>query len=276
MMRDTSLSTFHGLGKLLYNKRLAPSEENEGNVRGGSNRSDPNIKLNVAAWAQRNPMDGFDPERVLEAAGLDAGSVAAFLHENLCSFVENSAIEDLAGCLDEISASDVLAAGTRRRGDAADGSLDDGGAAVAASAAGSVAARGVCFWNSHPAPRSFHPLKKPELFTVQRLMASNAEQLELAASAGRVLHGGSGGLESKVAVAAELMPYLRCICHPASGHAPADLIMQLPAVWKHWSNGTVHEYRAHAGAMQNGGAAEGRGELGGSGVLETIEDPDDW
>ena len=42
-----------------------------------------------------------------------AGSVAAYLHESLHHFVDASAIEDMAGCLDYLSASDCIARGFR-------------------------------------------------------------------------------------------------------------------------------------------------------------------
>jgi hypothetical protein len=38
-----------------------------------------------------------------------AGSVAAFLHENVLHFIDDDAAADAAGCLDALSAADVLA-----------------------------------------------------------------------------------------------------------------------------------------------------------------------
>ena len=42
-----------------------------------------------------------------------AGSVAAFLHENVLHFIEDVAIEDVAGCLEQLSAADCMASGRR-------------------------------------------------------------------------------------------------------------------------------------------------------------------
>jgi hypothetical protein len=39
--------------------------------------------------------------------------VAAFLHENLLSFIDGDAIADVAGCLEQLSAADALASGRR-------------------------------------------------------------------------------------------------------------------------------------------------------------------
>ena len=102
----------------------------------------------LAVWARRRPMQ-FDPEAVLAGASLEAGawgathpllrtgssapasclrapcapcpsparaplrvgagSVAAFLQENLLDFVSEGHIEDTAACLEHLSVSDVLA-----------------------------------------------------------------------------------------------------------------------------------------------------------------------
>ena len=48
---------------------------------------------------------------------LPAGSVAAFLHENLPHFVEEDAVGDLAACLDYLGAADVMASGRRWGGE---------------------------------------------------------------------------------------------------------------------------------------------------------------
>lgn len=42
-----------------------------------------------------------------------AGSVAAFLHENVLHFIEDSAAEDTAACLEQLSAADCLVSGRR-------------------------------------------------------------------------------------------------------------------------------------------------------------------
>ena len=46
------------------------------------------------------------------------------------------------------------------------------------AAAGSVAARGLCFANTHPAPTRFLPLKKPGVFMVQRAARANQAALQ--------------------------------------------------------------------------------------------------
>lgn len=165
-----------------------------------------------------------------------ADSVAAFLQENLLNFVDEAAVEDVADCLEQLSAADVMAAGRRwgsewRRRAAAVGAAalwlgpaglafwrthprsclplptlvypagDEGGvmvdddspsATLLDAAAASTAARGVCFWNSHPAPRRWLPLKAPSLFTVARGAAANRGELARSTSAAWATHGGMG------------------------------------------------------------------------------------
>lgn len=48
---------------------------------------------------------------------LPAGSVGAFLHENLHHFVDASAVEDMAGCLAYLSDADCIAGGMRYGGE---------------------------------------------------------------------------------------------------------------------------------------------------------------
>ena len=45
----------------------------------------------------------FDAEAVVLHSGLDAGTVAAFLHENMLHFVADTAIEDAADALAYLS-----------------------------------------------------------------------------------------------------------------------------------------------------------------------------
>lgn len=51
---------------------------------------------------QRSPQ-AFDAEAVVLHSGLDAGTVAAFLHENMLHFVADTAIKDAADALAYLS-----------------------------------------------------------------------------------------------------------------------------------------------------------------------------
>ena len=231
-------------------------------------------------------MDGFDPGDVLTASGLEATSVNAFLHENLPHFIQDSEIFDLAACLGELSTSDILSSTGRRRYNDSLNAGDDapGGSTIADSCAAMVAARGVCFWNTHPAPRQWQPLRAPCLFTVHRGMLNNSEQLHDAAGVGRIVYGGSGGLDSAALLATELVPAVRGVCQQirAPYTAPISLIYQQPAKWTRYWNGKLHESVFHAGVGARGAVidvenAREHGSSGGGRALEEdpIEDSDD-
>ncbi len=273
-LRDASLSLFHGLGKLLYNKRL-PASAAAAAAAASSAPASAAGRLFLAApaanalapapWAARAPMDGFNPEAVLAAAGLDAGGVAAFLHENLPDFVAPAAIADLAGAAECLSAADVLGGLRTRGGGAADLAGDDvPSAPLADAAAASVAARGACFWNAHPAPRRFHPMRAPALFAAARAARGNAGELARAAL-GRVAYGGAHALEPGAIAAAEVLPALRRLAATPAGAADAALALQQPAAWWRYWHGRAEERRLHAGWGAGGEAAL---EVDGAGALE--------
>jgi hypothetical protein len=319
--KDGSLSLFHALGKLLYNKRSAngatggagqQQEEEEqrgagwragqawlqahlhgsGVGRGGRQPAvAPHAAPQRAPWCCRRPME-FDPEAVLGAARLEAGMVAAFLHENLHNFVEEEAVGDMATCMDYLSQSDVLerggAGGQRGVGGGVDGAAasDDTGASagLADAAAGSVAARGVCFCNTHPAPRRWLPLSPPTLFMVRSAAARNREALVRGGTA--VEWGRAGGtLEPVGRVAAELLPLVRLLSAAAAGRRDGAALARLqPAEWARVWRGQL--YAAGHGGEWVGGArvvevqGSGVNTLGSDGDIEdAIENDsgtDDW
>lgn len=232
--RDLSLTTLHGLGKLLYNKRK-PMESGD----------EKEVNSMLAPWTARPPMDGFIPESVLDAAGLNSNAVSAFLHENVPFFVDDAAILDLAGCLAQLSAADVLVTGRAWRG-GNDTSLvyadeNDGGEVppLAEACSAITAARGVCFWNSHPAPRSFKGLHAPSVFEARRGMVKNSTTLRTRMRMVRVLQGRAESMESLTVLSTEILPVLGQLCsQAASGNW---LHRQQPRVWWRWWDGKVHE-----------------------------------
>lgn len=291
MLRDASLGLFHGLGKLLHNRRLpvpSPSPVPQSEERDFDQIAD-------VSWTYRAPMDGFDPEAVLFASGLESGSVAAFLHENILDYVDDSSIDDLAACLAQLSTADVMASGGRRRHSDALATDDvPGGSTITEVCAANVAARGVCFWNTHPAPKQFRPMRAPALYTVQRGINANSEQLRVAAGLGRVFCGGSGGLDSASVVATDILPTVRSISQQLHGRPGVNLeplIYQQPPRWKRYWSGKLLDEVLHAGVKQNkeqlsigGVGASGSAPAAAAAAVWEEEDPiesssdeyDDW
>ena len=50
----------------------------------------------------------MDPEAVLLKSGLDTGTAAAFLHENMLEFVDHNAVEDAAEACTYLSDAGLL------------------------------------------------------------------------------------------------------------------------------------------------------------------------
>jgi cell cycle checkpoint protein len=243
LRRDLLLTTFHGLGKFLYNKRLW-----------GQKSITESSHLAWAPWTLRPPMDGFTPENVLDAAGLDSNAVSAFLHANLPFFIDDDAIIDMAGCLAQLSASDSLVSAIGGRGGRRSNfqyANDDSGEVppLAEACSAITAARGICFWNSHPASRSFRQLLRPSVFEARRGMVKNLGMLRKQMRMVRVCEGGAETMESLTVLSTEFLPF-----HAQWCSMPVDpcrrgrelyrqLYRQKPAVWWRWWDGEVHEVR---------------------------------
>ena len=240
LVRDASLSLFHGLGKLLYNKRL-PCPTSSGGIQRNAH--------------DRPPMDGFDPEETVHASGLSGPSVTAFLHENILDFIDAEHIEDVAQCLDHISRADVLSSAmdfTPYFGTEQD--EPDGARGLQDMLSSIVASRGVCYWNFHPAPRSWKPLKAPVAFKVERGRRTNGLRARQAASVNRVEFGGAVAQTCYMTMTTEVLPFVR-----AMGHKE---VRQQPPKWdRYWQGACVEceNWRSSDGLIIEG--------------IEGIEDP---
>eukprot|EP00249_Psilotum_nudum_P017556 c26388_g1_i3 orf=233-2194(-) len=133
--RDVRLSFFHALGKLLHNKRHTDVAMDSGSA----------ISLIVKEGLRRHPLNMEEPEIILSQAHTEVGVIAAFLHENCTGCKRSSA----AACIALLN------------------DCETDPRYVAEVAAGSVAARGVLFANTHPAPRRWQSLRAPALQQVQ-------------------------------------------------------------------------------------------------------------
>ena len=247
LVRDTSLSLFHGLGKLLYNKRL-PYPNSSGET--GRNERDR---------IDRPPMDGFDPEETVHASGLSGPSVAAFLHENVLDFIDAGHVEEIAQCLDHISRADVLSSAmdfTPYFGTEQD--EPDGVRGLQDMLSSIVASRGVCYWNAHPAPRSWKPLKAPVSFKVERGRRTNGVRARKAASVNRVEYGGAVGQTCYTSMATEVLPFVR-----AMGHKE---VRQQPQRWDRYWQGKCVE-------CENWRSFDGDAGVDGIDGIDGSEDP---
>ena len=168
--RDNTFSLYHALGKFLHNKRHSdqPSEAAQESL------------LVLKEQYRRHPLNMEVPERILAEAQIEFSTLAAFLHENVLDFVDEEAIDDVADILTYLSDADALL-GRRPKGSSSfSSSLNDiSGSHIAALAAGTVAARGVLFANTHPAPRKWQSVRAPMLWQADRLLSEKKVYLQI-------------------------------------------------------------------------------------------------
>ncbi|GIL86706.1 hypothetical protein Vretimale_19803 [Volvox reticuliferus] len=223
----------------------------------------------------RPPMR-YDPEAILLRCGLEAPVLLSFLHENYPSFVDREAqdaMDDVATVTAYLSDSAVLCGQSRASAIAATAGggtslwLEDSPATanLSSAIAASVAARGLMYGNTHPAPHCFNPIRAPASSAINQAAAANRLQLQTAACRLSVA-GGSGGAAafstswdgssttggtagvisvlfgggSAAQLVSTVMPWLRSLVQMSPQHA-VWLAPLLPNVWSYYWNGAVTE-----------------------------------
>ncbi|KAK9808429.1 hypothetical protein WJX73_004206 [Symbiochloris irregularis] len=123
--RDITLSIFRVLGKILYNKRLHPSSQSSDQTQEHlslDESSSDHLARGLRALlgdvdtSRRLPMDPslgrppseYNPEAIMLHGGLEANSVAAFLHENMLHFCGDDAVDEAASALHYLGDADRL------------------------------------------------------------------------------------------------------------------------------------------------------------------------
>ena len=81
--RDTQLDMFHALGKLLYNKRLEPSDPKQMAPERAAHYA--SVEDQVRSDLRRPPQQA-QPERVVEQYGVDWSQLCGQLHQNYLGF----------------------------------------------------------------------------------------------------------------------------------------------------------------------------------------------
>lgn len=162
--RDTKLSTFHALGKLLYAKRLTTGSAKLGSARLGK-------------WDDGRPPLDFDPERVVEFSDIELGGALSFLGYHSVEFFTD--ITELSSAFDRFSDAAVFIDRPRE---------DRHSETIFPNAyAGSLAGRAVGNANKHPTASKFRQFNAPKVFEVIRNRRANGghvEQLKMRLSVG--------------------------------------------------------------------------------------------
>ncbi|GLC50834.1 hypothetical protein PLESTB_000437100 [Pleodorina starrii] len=265
----------------------------------------------------RPPMR-YDPEAILLRCGLEAPVLLSFLHENYPGFVDGEAedaVDDVASVAAYLSDGAVLCGQSRAASATAATSsggtslwLEDSPAAanLSSAIAASVAARGLMYGNTHPAPHRFNPIRAPASSAIDQAAAANRLQLRAAAcrlaeaggggGRGAAVGGGGGGgapalLSCSGGSASQLvssvMPWLRSLTQTSPHHA-VWLAPLLPGSWSYYWNGAVTEgaflrrvaappppqFQQPQFQQQRGGAAFPQQQQQGGGVEGMLEQLD--
>eukprot|EP00879_Flechtneria_rotunda_P021977 GHRR01023177.1.p1 GENE.GHRR01023177.1~~GHRR01023177.1.p1 ORF type:complete len:741 (+),score=334.77 GHRR01023177.1:279-2501(+) len=281
MSRDQQLSVYHAIGKILHYKRHKPEEQQQAATQqqqlqrqhGGidlmnanDDQHQPAAALSQAAgcgiatskWWYRSPIE-LDPESIVQGSGLEPVQVAAFLAENYTHFLADDAMQEAANAAAYLSHAGYLAC-YRNTAASTFGFWDEEdtvAGTVQAAASISVAARGLLFSNTNPAPSRWLPLKGPSCNLPDKAAAGNLVKLSQAVQklqdswqdagplqhqaivtlAGQLLHPG------RQERAAQVLPYLQVLCRHQQR---LWLHHVLPKSWWYLWNGEVAERQSWA------------------------------
>lgn len=107
--REASLGIFHAVGKVVYNKRFAPSTSTL-----PPNEAVEKLPTYLALHARPKQFE-VDPERLIDETGTDTSTFISALHENYIlscdappTSFEVSSLDHVNGCIDSLSDSDLL------------------------------------------------------------------------------------------------------------------------------------------------------------------------
>lgn len=154
--RDTKLSTFHALGKLLYAKRMTVEDAKKSILQKHVGDNDYHDRT----WNRdlRPPLQ-FHPERALEGGDISITGAMSFVQFHSPDFFTD--ITDLSKAFERFSDSEILSRPS-----------------FPEEYATSLCSRAVGDANKHPAPSKFRQLTAPKIFEVMRKKAENTIKFE--------------------------------------------------------------------------------------------------
>lgn len=158
--RDTKLSTFHALGKLLYAKRI-PEYKLDSSI------SDE-VSFHGCAWnTDRRPPLQFIPEEILERGDIGIDGALAFVQCHSSDFF--SEISDLSTAFDFFSDAAYLLSTSN---------VEKRDSNFPYSYATSLCSRSVAYSNKNPAPLRFRQLNAPRIYDIIRKGRENQAKYE--------------------------------------------------------------------------------------------------
>ena len=183
--RDSKLSPFHALGKLLYAKRL------------------PNV-----AEGARLPLE-FDPDIVIQQTDMELGDILYFLSYHSVDFFTD--VDDLSEAMSYFSDTSTLCDHQTTSGQSISSSSSPSLINIATSMAGRVVAHA----NTHPAPHVFRALGAPKVYDMIRKRRGNQDRIEQYSQniwlQENIRNAKIGGHINARTFGMDILPYIRCI-----------------------------------------------------------------
>lgn len=196
--RDTKLSMFHALGKLLHAKRKPVCQHTLEETK---------------MWDDgRGPLE-FDPEDILSRSGMGVGSAVSFLSYHAPDYFTD--ITQMSRAFDRFSEADMFV-----------NRYYQGGIQSLMDYASSIGSRAIADSNLTPAPPTFRQLSAPKIFGVMRKSTENEVKMDQLRK--RLSHGsGKIAFDSNIGSAhrfvTESLPCMRSILPAEVNHALAHL-----------------------------------------------------
>ena len=183
-LRDTKLTSFHALGKLLYAKRRPPDTTVTALVSQNSANHHHHHREQHHLFEHRPPLE-FDPDRVVEQSDMELSNVLSFLGYHSPDFFTD--LTDLSRCLDFLSDAAVLLDTSSEMTSSSNNNNYNSSSSNNNSynsrwnaAAVALAGRAVACSNRHAAPTRFRQLTAPAVYRVMRQRRDNQQRLRTA------------------------------------------------------------------------------------------------
>lgn len=196
--RDTRLSMFHALGKLIHAKRKPLCQDTMEETK---------------MWDDgRGPLE-FDPEDIMSRSGMAVGSAVSFLSYHCPDYFTD--ITEMSRAFDRFSEADMFV-----------NRFYQGGAGQSTMEyASSIASRAIADSNRNPAPPAFRQLSAPKVFGVMKKSSENEVKMDQLRK--RLSYGGKMALESNIGSAqrfvTESLPHMRCVLPEEVNYALSNL-----------------------------------------------------
>ncbi|CAH0517779.1 unnamed protein product [Peronospora belbahrii] len=154
--RDSFLSDFHVMGKLLHGKILQSKSDDESELKCDANDA--------------------DYDRILDASAMPLDRVLGLVHANSIAYFTQ--VEDLSDALDLMSSCEVMVANSYNSVSSSEAFK------CLRNVVQAILLRCIAITNKNPAPKAFRPITRPRTYTAKQRIVSRREEMELVTRGG--------------------------------------------------------------------------------------------